>query len=236
MQKWSRRSALGSILAVMAVAGTPLRALGITAPDQTMRLNRRLVRGLSDGEQIVVEREWLVDFASRGSGFAISGRQVSVRVDAPPKIAAIAAVERERSTDTMFPILLDANGLITAIGKTESAHDVAAAVAAAQDIIARSARSAPAHEQARFYLSQIQQAGSGFLDQFPRDLFFPRSPAMRETRLVNLPDGSQGEFEMIYSADADPFTGWMVHSERRIITRLAGSERHAWEHWSMRPA
>lgn len=238
MQSWSRRTALG------VLAGSPLAGLGICShsiaaapglrlPDRPMRLSRRLVRDLNDGNRIVVERDWLIAFVRQGRGLTVEGRQLDVRVEAPERIAEIAEIERKRSTEGQFPVLLDADGLVVSAAAAGPTGDISAAVAAAKGIIARSNRSASQKAQAQLYLAQIQRAGASMFAQMPGDLFFPRHAPVRDVQPVNLPDGTSGEFEVVYSAKADPVNGWLDEAERRIITRLAGTSRSSAELWQM---
>lgn len=237
MESWSRRAAIESLVAGFALAALPLSAASpVGIPLQPMRLTRLLARELRDGKRIVIERSWLVGFAAVGNGFSLTGHQIDVSVDAPEEIAAIAEIERNRPTDGMFPILLGADGLIEAAGKMERPQDVAAAVEKAQEMIANAAMTGAERHQAGYYLAQIQNAGGDLLESLPRDLFFPRGTSVHETRTVDLPDGSRGEFEFTYSAEADPVSGWLDHAERRITTRLAATERNSIERWSMHTA
>lgn len=237
MELWSRRAAVGSLLAGITLAGTPLSALDARRlPPGPMRLTRRLTRQLGDGRQIVVERSWRVVFAQKAEGATVSGHQIGVSVDAPEKIAAIAEIERNRPTDGMFPILLGVDGLIVTAGEMERPQDLAAAVARAQEMIAHAAMPAAEKQQAGYYLAQIGHAGGDMLERMPRDLFFPRGNAVRDTRAVDLPDGSRGEFELVYTSAADQAGGWLIRAERRITTRIAASERSASERWTMRAA
>ncbi|MFZ9394639.1 MAG: hypothetical protein ACO25F_01090 [Erythrobacter sp.] len=238
MESWSRRCVLGSIAALAAggLGVSPGMALGrdgLRLPQAPMRLIRRLVRELNDGNRIVVEREWLVAFAQDADGALISGRQLRADVEAPARVAAIADIERQRVTDGKFPIRLNASGLIIATGNATSEQDVAAAVRAAQEIIARQAASASEAARANQFLAQLQRAGSTMLDSMPRDLFFPNARTSHELRPVNLPDGSTGEFELTYHAAPAEGAAWLAQAERRVTTRLAGSERHSSETWRM---
>jgi len=235
MGKWSRRSALGSIagLSLVGLSGLARAEEVLRFPQAPMRLVRRLVRQLHDGAQIVVEREWLVSFSEHAEGIAVHGRQLRADVEAPPRIASIAEVERGRSTDHIFPILLDRLGMIVAAGTSETREDVDAAMKAAEEIIAQAAISGAEAAQHRRLLAQLQQAGSSMLDQMPRDLFFPRHLALNETRALALPDGTAGEFELAYAARTTPDAAWLDRAERRVTTRLAGSERYSSETWSL---
>lgn len=235
MGMWSRRSALGAIagMALTSLAGLARAADGLRLPQVPMRLARRLIRELQDGDKILVEREWLVNFSMRPGGIAVDGRQLHAYVQAPPRIAAIAEIERNRSTEGLFPILLDSTGMIASVGPSETYGDVDAAVRAAEQIFARAAVSESESKTHRRLLAQLQQAGSSMLDQMPRDLFFPRRLALHETRPLALPDGTIGEFELVYTAQTTPGAAWLDRAERRVTTRLAGSERFSSETWSL---
>lgn len=239
MESWSRRSALVSMAMapIAAIAPGPWMAAGVAnslrLPPAPMRLVRRLERELADGNRIVVEREWLIAFTAQAAEVVISGRQLRVEVTAPPRISAIAEIERRRSTDGKFPILLDADGLISASGNATNPQDLADAVRTAQEIIARQAASPLEAARGNLFLAQLQQAGSAIFDSLPRDLFFPRKPAWREVRPVSLPDGSTGEFEVDYVAVPAPGAAWLDHAKRKVTTRLAGTERRSSEYWQM---
>lgn len=241
MGTWSRRSVLGSIsflpLAGLAGAGWANAANGeLKLPGAPMILHRTLRRGLRAGVDIVVQREWTISFLEQPGGALVTGRQLSATVDAPPEIAAIAEVERARDTSSMFPIELTGIGRIAGIGPFEPQSDVTQAVRAAEKLIAGATLAGSEREQALRQLGQIQSVGGSMLDRLPPDLFFPVPADFREVQPVALPDGSQGEFELLYRAAADPAGGWLEALDRTVITRLAGSERHSAESWTMRQA
>lgn len=205
-------------------------------PSVPMRLNRRLERDLSDGKSVIVERDWLIQFSRHAGEIWVTGHQTRVAVEAPVKIAAIADVERTRSTDGMFPIRLDSGGTILAAGTFESKADVAKAVEEAEALINGEAHSESEKSASLHYLRVLQATGSGELEQMPRDLFFPRSEPFREIRFVALPDGSTGEFELDIQMEAQPGTSWLGHANRNIITRVAGVSRRSSELWNMQIA
>ena len=241
MGTWSRRSVLGSIsvlpFAGLAGIGRANAANGdLSLPDGPMILHRTLRRGLRDGIDIVVQRVWTVSFFEQPGGVRITGNQLSATVDAPPEIAAIAEIERERDTSSMFPIELDGNGRIIGIGYGEPQSAVTQAVRAAEKLIAGATHAGSEREQALRQLSQIRSAGGSMLGRLPPDLFFPVPTDFREVQPVALPDGSQGEFELHYRAAAVAAGGWLEALDRTVITRLAGSERQSAESWTMRQA
>ncbi|MEE1877772.1 hypothetical protein [Altererythrobacter litoralis] len=56
---------------------------------------------------------------------------------------------------------------------------------------------------------------------------------MNETRALALPDGTAGEFELAHAARTTPGATWLERAERRVTTRLAGSEKFSSETWSL---
>lgn len=235
MMKWSRRSLIGMSFAGLSAMALPAMAQErVRLPAGAQVLTRRIVRGLSDGEKITVERDWQISFEQQGRDIAILGRQTRVEVDAPSRIAPIADIERRRSTDGQFPILLNSRGMIIAAGNVEKEEEVASAVEAAERLIAQSTLTLSQQQRTGSYLAQLQNAGGQVLDRLPRDLFYPREPAVHDLRKVALPDGTTGEFEVQFSASARPDSGLLDRADRHIITRLQGSERMSSEHWKMR--
>lgn len=198
-----------------------------------MRLVRRLERGLRGGAVITVERIWQVAFAEQGSGVAITGEQIDASVDAPAKLAALARIEESRSTADMFPILLTTEGRIAAVGPYTKQADLNEAVRLAESEIARRSLPPDTKRQQMLYLAQLQRTASSFLDQLPRDLFFPVSEPTRSVRKVNLPNGLLGEFEVAYEARTAPQQGWLDLAVRRVVTRIGDSVRRSREVWSM---
>ena len=222
-------------LAGLAGVATSIKAASIAqTPQGPMLLSRRLVRGLSDGNRIEVRRLWRVAFVRRQSGMALIGRQVGVSVEAPERLAPIAAIERERSTDNKFPIIIDESGLIVGAGEAENASDVDRAIHAAQQIAQENGASKSQQQQLRAALQQVQAAGSSLLDRLPKDLFFPRSSGFAEQRAINLPGGVSGQFEVTYSVSAHPISGLLDHADRHIVTRLGDSAQASSEHWELR--
>ena len=233
----SRRYALGTFLGFgLSIAFAPSLAKAqdrLPVPGRPLKLSRRFERSLLDGEQIRVDRTWRVTFLRQGQGIAISGVQIGVKVECPPSLAQLALIEEARSTEEMWPILLDQNGLILAAGGGVNPQDISAAIEVAQQMLSRDRSGQPSQAvQARF-LADLQKAGTSLLEQLPEDLFYPRVGPVRAVRSVELPDGSTGEFEVSYDAQASPETGWLARAERQVISRIGSSERMAREVWQL---
>ncbi len=233
----SRRYALGTFLGFgLSIALAPAMAkaqIRLLVPDRPLKLSRRIERSLRDGEQIRVDRSWRVTFAAKEQGIAINGEQIGVQVDCPPSLAPLALIEEARSTEDMWPILLDQGGLILAAGGGTNPRDVSVAIEVAQQMLNRDRTGQASLPVAAQFLADLQEAGTSLLDRLPEDLFYPRIGPVRAVRSVELPDGSMGEFEVSYEAIASPEMGWLARAERRIISRIGGSERTAREVWQM---
>jgi hypothetical protein len=229
--------ALASVLAETLLRATPPRASGaLTLPTGAMILHRRLERGMADNATIAVEREWTVRFDRQGSGAAIAGAQLTVRVDAPPVLSKLAQIEADRSTDAMFPILLADSGAILAAGDFILGSDVDRAMAEAGQIIAERPIPAEVKDEQLYYLAILQRSAGKVLDQLPADLFFPVTSPARITGTIPLPDGTKGEFEATYAANFAPDGAWLDRAEREVISRIGASERRSREVWSLRRA
>jgi len=237
MSKLARRELLGAVFAGMGAFSLPAFArASVPLPQGTMVLSRRIERPLMDGQKIVVTRKWLVSFANHPQGISITGRQIDVTVDAPIQLAALADIERSRSTDGMFPILLSPAGLIAAAGQQEADVDVARAARTAEAMIAKSGASEGQKLATAHVLSQLQMASGSLFDNLPPDLFFPSGKPSHNIRPVNLPDGSTGQFELNYDAQPCSSGGWLQQASRKIVTRLGNTTRYSLEMWSLEAA
>lgn len=217
--------------AMLRAAGAPLRL-----PAGPMRLERVLVRELGDGGAIAVRRGWDVRFERQARGIIVSGTQVSVSVDAPPSLGELARIEERRETQAMFPIMLSDAGLVLAAGSGGGASgDMAPALRAAEQMIARRPQSEARRENLRRYLAEIHRAGSGQFDSLPADLFYPAGTPLRRIEAVALPGGLAGEFELVWDARPVPGEGWLATGERLVITRIEGLERRSRESWTLAP-
>lgn len=239
MRKTSRRRALGTIAVAMGgavcagLSGGAFASSRLAMPDGPMRLTRRIERSLHGGASLVVERSWQVGFAQSARGIEVTGEQVEAVVKAPDNLAPLAAIEQSRITDGMWPIELSPEGRIMTAGKGVRSEDLSAAMREAEAMIARLNLSA-AEEGARLQtLAQFQRAGNSVLDTLPADLFYPTLGPMRQAREVELANGMNGEFVVTYEATPVTPGGWLDRAERRVVTRIGASERHAHELWAL---
>lgn len=198
-----------------------------------MRLSRILTRDLRGSASLRVFREWQIAFADQGRGIAITGRQVSARVEAPPPLGQLAKIEESRDTSAMFPVLLSDSGMIVAAGASTREEDLNFAVRKAQAMIASAPM--PENEKARhqLYLAQLQRSGASLLDQMPPDLFFPDERDVKSIQEISLPGDLIGEFELTYNAFTKPGAAWLLRAMREVVTRIGSDERRSIEEWTM---
>lgn len=238
MVSFSRRAAIGSLIAAGALTGpAPLahamQASSPVTPAGPMRLGRRVTRELRDGETLIVAREWDIAFAPMGRGFSVAGQQVDVVVEAPAVLGALAEIERSRSTEGMFPIMLDQSGMIMTAGSNMDERDFDAAVIEAEKTIAETSGTLSDRNARLMHLAQLQKAGSTMLEQMPRDLFFPDAKSVRTVKPLALADGTTGEFEFTYTAHTAEGGPWLSRAERKIVTRIGDDKRYSSELWTL---
>ena len=227
-------AAIGSSLA-LAGLGTSVRLSAGTRtvryPERAVRLQRVLERGLGQDASLVVTRIWECRFVATQEGAAIEAHQVFVDVAAPPPLAALARIEQQRESTGLFPMRLDNRGEI--IGWTGRTIDLDGAIAQARMAIERKGLSEASEAQAKRYVAELGKTAAAIVSQIPRDLFYPEMGQRHEERALALPAGGTGSYELTITASADPVTGFLERSERRIVTRVGDSVRTSSETWSI---
>ena len=90
-------ASLLALLPLAAAGAAPVAAGGaFSVPSGPLVLTRTLRRPLSDGVEIVSTRSYEIGIVPDGDGFRVEGRLLSSEVTAPPSLAALAALERNR--------------------------------------------------------------------------------------------------------------------------------------------
>ena len=225
--------AAGSI-ALAPSAGAHEVSAEFTPPRTEMLLTRTLRRTLPDGKEVIARRSYAVRFAGEGQGFRIDGRLIDVAVETPPSLQALAEIERKRPDAAMFPIRLDAAGMIVG-GEPPAAGEAsekAAAIAAGQ--IGASGLVAIDMLQAQAFIRQMRNRRGGSL--WPANLFHPLANRRSETRTVALPDGQSGQVVIEIVAQTAGSTGLLASFERLVTTDLQGDKRITRELWTLTPA
>lgn len=227
--------ALAAGSAVLAPSAVAHDSAAEFAPPRTdMLLTRTLRRALPDGEEVVARRSYAVRFVSDGQGFRIDGRLIDVAVETPPSLQALAEIERKRPDTGMFPIRLDAAGMIIG-GEPPAAGEAsekAAAIAAGQ--IGASGLVAIDMLQAQAFISQMRKRRAASL--WPADLFHPLAIRRSETKTVALPDGQSGQVVIETVAQTAGSSGLLASFERTVTTDLQGDKRVTRELWTLAPA
>jgi len=235
MIRADRRALLGYAAAAVALSALPARAAAFAPPAAPMRYTRRLERGLPGGASLVVARSFAIRFVPEGAGFRVEGEQVAVEVEAPEQLAALAQIERERRETGLFPLRLDAAGVMErAVGGIETGK----LDEAVREVVARieSWDHAPAErEELREFVNAVHRSAGAMLTELPRDLFAPLQLARTERRAVTLPGGDAGEVRMSFTAERDSASGLMRSATREVVTEIAGDLRRTVETWRLEP-
>jgi hypothetical protein len=232
------RLAAGALLLPWAsvVAAHPASpSSGFAPPDGPMLYIRRLERALAGGARLVVARSFAVRFRHAADGFRVEGQQVGVEVEAPEQLAGFARIEREREERGLFPLSLDAAGLIADGTGVPLATRLDAAVR--ETLATLEARPYDAAERAALvqFVNAFHQSAGQLVTELPRDLFAPAETPRSESRAVALPGGDSGEVVVTFSAARDPSTGLMRQALREVVTELHGDRRRTLESWHLGP-
>jgi hypothetical protein len=229
---------LGAMSAALpATAQSPVATTSAFAPPEgePMLLTRTLRRELSDGKAIVATRTYRVSFARSAGGWTVDGVLIASEIEAPPAVAALASIERQRPDDALFPIRLDPTGVIQPRANPISPDG--ASWRAAFDVAIKlvSLPSASGGTSPGPVIQQLQSvAGAGSLSIWPVTLFLPRADTTREERRFALPEGGEGvivtELERLPADGLDT----MGKATRTVVTQVAGTRRVTHEQWSLK--
>ena len=198
-----------------------------------MVLSRTVIRELSGGQQVLVQRRFRVQFVPAGDGFMLTGVPLDVSVEVPPMLARLGELERQRGDMGPFPIMVDAQGLIhpTAARVDAAAQARKDGQQAAQGLIDTAAMPAMRKREGEQLLSEL--AIDPRTSPWPTDLFVASNGERRQHRSVVLPGGEQGEIEVLLKVDKLLPCGMPATFERVITTQLAGTRRVSRELWKL---
>lgn len=232
-----RRGFLVGIGALALVPGLASAAQGQArpVPEGAFRLERVLTRGLADGKSIVVTRHWGVAFEKTGPGaLRITGKQTFAHVDAPASLQAISRIEARRDESDLFPLDLDAQGLIVSSDRQGPISPLPDSVLA-EAIAYAKARSANENviASSRQFLADLSQRGLDWMTGLPRDLFYPAPRDRRAEREIVLADGTAGTVAMHELVQADAASGLMTRYYREATTKTETMSRTGSETWSL---
>lgn len=226
-----------ALLASQAAAAPGDLRQHFAPPSEPQVLTRTLVRTLRDGKQIVVRRSYAVRIVASGDGYVVDGRQISATVDAPAKLAALAEIERNRVDEGMFPLRLNAAGQIASAPIRPSGQSPTQQNAVRQShlMIDQSALPARDKPEAHRQVNQITASSSDSSD-WPADLFSPLASERSERRHFALPDGGQGDVEVVIRAETRSPGGLPSRVERTVTTVIGADSRVSQEIWTLGPA
>jgi hypothetical protein len=235
MLRWVAAAALAPALATRAIAATSSAGVLIQPPSGPMSFTRRLERGLAGGAKLVVSRRFAVRFSPATQGWTLTGEQVDVSVEAPERIAPLAAIERRRKETGLFPLVLDREGMIVRESVATPAEELDQAIAVVREDLARRNLAADEAKAYDRFIRAVHDAGAKMSSSLPKDLFAPRDMASHAVREVALPDGDTGTIEIDFTATIDPATGVMRQARRDIVTAIGDDRRLTREDWSLLP-
>jgi hypothetical protein len=225
-----------------AVASVPLASWSVfahaasrTVPSGAFLLTRRVERELGDGKFLVVARVWQCRFSPAAPGMQVEGQQVDCRVDAPPRLAPLAQLERDRVDSGPFPALLDATGRI-ASQSFDPAETLPLVIDKAIALLMARGHEGEELAAGRRFLADLAGATGKAIGSVPPDLFYPAPAPVGFSRQLALPDDATGTVEVTVSASADSATGLLQQLERRVETRVGADTRHNAELWTLRRA
>lgn len=202
-------------------------------PSEQLVLTRTVTRQLSGGRQLVVTRRYVIQFVSDGLGYAVNGSQLDVAVEAPPVLNGLAEIERKRVETGLFPAWVDSAGAITRkqTGPQIDKPTAAMMSSAAQSLISSSNQPTERKQEGSFYLDQLTAHPGG--SPWPADLFSAAPGERRQHRVVMLPDGGQGEVDVVVRVSRLLPCGLPTAFEREITTVLEGTSRVSLERWTL---
>ena len=215
-----------------AQAATSAPDLQFSPPQKNLTLTRTLRRALSGGKEVLTKRIYLVSISRDGDGYRVDGKQIDCMVEAPPMLQSLAAIEKARVDNGMFPILLDARGAITRFGTENDIAAQAQAAGLATGLINQSRLAEGDRAQAQSFIGQLQRRPATHSD-WPLDLFNAEPGKRSETRRIALPDGSEG---IVTISEEARQTGQNRHEdtlERVVITDMGSSRRVTREEWTL---
>ena len=218
------------MIAPPVAAGPAVQSRAFAPPSgRPLILARTVVRELPGGAAIVATRRYRVTFHPVSGGWEVDGALVSSEIDVPPALAALAAIERARPDDGMFPILLDYSGRIVAEPTAGLGREVVAgAVGAASHVVG------PA--PATGFFAQIGAAAAApeaGLTSWPEALFLPDGLSGTTEQAFALPDGSVGSVRVSLECAPAPGMATMGRAARTVVTQAAGTRRVAREEWTL---
>ena len=209
---------------------------GLVLPSTPMRFTHRLEKSLRDGQTIMVERVWRIEFRPHQLGAQIWGEQISSSTAMPKKLARMDEFEKNRSTATMWPITLSEQGRMTDSGVFKSAEDARRTTEIAIELLEERGDTPEQMEVHRRNLTTIELTSEKLTDLFPDDLFYPSGREVRSTSPLDLPGDQVGTYELVYRSEIATDGPWLMSAMRNIVTRIGDNEQWSQDDWTMDPS
>lgn len=227
-----RGAALALILACPVSAGAKaVETASFIPPEQPLVLTRELHKPLFDGKAIVSRRRYEIRFSREGAGYRVDGRLIDV--EAPAMLAPLAALERSRLDEGLFPLYLDVHGVIVSQAGAHDPKSSTTAASTAKGVIASAPLTEADKLAASQMISQLQVQTQATGGNWPAELFCPATGRREESRAIALPDGVQGQVTVIVVASADSHNGLLGRLQRTVMTEIGGTTRSNDEIWTL---
>lgn len=235
-----RPALLAALLSVPGLScGTPVqaspahRAMTFAPPTGVpMVLTRTVVRTLKDGGQIVAHRIWRVRFVkAEDGGWLVEGTLLRSTVDAPPALAEMAEIERDRPDDMAWPLRLDSSG---AIEDRDRATSDPQTIEQAIGAMKRHLPAGGSGLQDKAFIARIRAAAARpATAHWPSGLFQPGAFEHEARQDFALPDNGRGQVITRFTRDGSGPT--MSSAERRVTTVIDGDAQVSTERWTLVP-
>lgn len=235
-----KRAALLALLAGPAMALPASTVVARTTPAfvppaQPMVLTRTLERALADGKRIVTQRSWELSFRRTADSYVVEGALLDSQVEAPLALAALAQIERTRSDGALFPLLLDASGIIQPPTAAANTAPVVAARESAAKIITAAPMAPTERSQAQTLLVAVAAAALQSASSWPTDLFVPRDLHREDRREIATATGEAGSIAVVTTMRVVPAGDLLEHASRQVVTQVGGDRRTSEEQWALVP-
>ena len=242
MSETNRRSVLQLVLAApIAACWVPPPAFASTPifapPAGPMRFRRTLERELNGSDAIRVTRAFTISFTRQADEFLVDGSQSGVSVEAPPNLSALARIEEDRVETSLFPLMLDGDGIVTGLAAQPvngQADDAAFSAASAQ--IAQMALAEGDRRDLQQLIAAVHQTSTSSTSQMPANLFAPPSDGQLEEQQLALPNGQSGRVSSLFGGSRNAETGVMERATREVVTQIGAERRRSLESWDLSKA
>lgn len=199
-------------------------------PAEAMVLTRTLRKHLPGGAEIRTERSYEIWFIPEAGGYRIDGKLVDVLVEAPPGLEALAAIEKARPDDGMFPIRLDSRGSLIFGQQPQPSAAVREASALTLRQVNTLGLGREEAAQSHAFVRQFEKRPGN--TAWPEDLFRPAPGKRSESRAIPLPNGDSGQVSVAIEASTAE-SGLLSSFARIVTTRMGNSSRVTEEIWTL---